>query len=374
MHLVSAKTVELIAEFNSEHVNATAVSFTQTGNGRVEISREKIEMGKGDKLSIHEFPVKYNGVTSEMCSTENVGGMVHELSFKGSNYSVVNGSELQLTGPNSIFGHSLVFKDKNGNVACATIKSNVSSTKTLVGVFRAQSPGIAGTIVLRQAADEPSSVTAVDIDLMLVDARSEPLTGLSLAVYKTASSGETEGSCEGVEELFNPLGKTSCDKRKHSTCPIGDLSAKLGQLDVPLPAKGNPRSFYIDTNLPLSGKNSVSGRSLVILSRGTPLICAKIQEFQEMAAEVTLKDDKGLIGRIGFIQGSPYEPVVVNVSLSAEPHGINVYEHASADVSCDVKELGKKEMSVIKGESLPVLSECILGVCLVNPLNDNTPP
>jgi hypothetical protein len=105
---------------------------------------------------------------------------------------------------------------------------------------------------------------------------------------------------------------------------IGDLSGKLGQLEIPLPGKGKPHKFYIDTNLPLSGKNSVTGRSLVILSNGKPFICTRIQEYQKMAAEVKL-DKQGLIG---FTQESLYEPVVVNVSLSGGYDGITVNEQA----------------------------------------------
>lgn len=323
----NAQNIELVARFSTPSANGT-VSFVQAGGDSVTISLKELRFPPDAKFRIHEFPVKYEGPISYICKNESIGGVYNpkncetasercvvgdlsgRLNFDSSD--VVSDTNISLSGQDSIFGRSLAIYEKNGNViACATINVQ-STTKAVVGIFQAISPGIAGTIVLRQSAENPDSDTAVDIRLMLVDARSEPLKGLSLAVYELASTSESDGSCEGVKKIFNPLGKTSCDRRKHSTCMIGDLSGKMGQLDIPLPGKGTPRRFYIDTNLPLSGKNSVAGRSLVIGSNGKPLICAIIRDYQEMEAELKLEND----GKIEFTQGSLYEPVMVNVSLS----------------------------------------------------------
>ena len=344
VYSIHAKTAYLVAEFNNQNFNGS-VLFNQTDDV-IEISLENGSLPRGANLSIHKFPVKYQGPMSEICKPESIVGIFPDFSRR---FNI--SSNISLLGQKSIFGRSLAIHDQSNNVvACATIKSK-SSTKTVVGVFQAVSPGIAGTIVLRQAVDKPESDTAVDINLMLVDARSEPLTGLSLAVYKSASTSNDKGSCEGIEEIFNPLGKTSCDRRKHNTCPIGDLSAKLGLLDIPLPGKDEPHKFHIDTNLPLSGKNSVVGRTLVILSNGQPLICAKIQEYQKMVSEVAFNGDQGLSGVIGFTQESMYEPVVVNVSLTGGYDRITVYEHVpqNLDIDCDINKL-RSPLAVIGGK------------------------
>ena len=344
---VKSIQTELVAEFKSQNASGYVI-FKESGK-TVNISLMG-SIPSGSNLTIHYFPVKYQGPMNEICKTQIIGGIFYDLPGKFNGFRAVNVSHITLSGQKSIFGRSLAIRDNSNNIiACATIKHKSSSTKTVVGVFQAVSPGIAGTIVLRQAVNSPQSVTAVDINLMLVDARSEPLNGLSLAVYKSASTSNDEGSCEGIEELFNPLGKTSCDKWRHSTCPIGDLSAKLGPLGVPLPAgKGKPRKFYIDTNLPLSGKNSVAGRSLVILSNGQPLICTKIKEYQQMASEVAFDGDMGLTGMIGFTQESMYEPVMINVSLTGHDE-IDVYEHlhVSPGSSCSITQL---PLAVIKGK------------------------
>lgn len=324
------------------------MSFSKSGEGNVSVSRDIGLQDKKYRFIIHEFPVKYDGPMNEICTTENIGEVYHNLSntlnFHGRN--VVKVANLQLSGQDGIFGRSLAIYVESRVIACATIKSSISATKSLVGVFQAVSPGIAGTIVLRQVADDPNSDTTVDINLMLVDARSEAMTGLSLAVYKTASTSDRDGSCNGVEKMFNPLGKTSCDSRNHGTCPIGDLSVKLGLLEVPLPGKGKQHLLHIDTNLPLSGENSVAGRSLVILSNGQFLICATIQEYQEMKSEVTFGDNGGLSGNIVFTQKSLYEPVVVNGSLSGGFDRISVYEQY--DSSCNSSNLGNLISTKIK--------------------------
>ena len=350
---MNAQTIQLVAEFHSGDVNGTVV-FTQNETGSVEISLEQLHSPSAAKFTIHKFPVKYEGPMGERCSTDSIGDIFGAESCQPNNVhcgnlsgrfdfskKVATVSNIALSGQDSIFGRSLKIVVENVS-ACATIKSK-SATKVVVGVMRAVSPGIAGSIVLQQPGDNPEAATTVDVNLVLVDARSESMKGLSLAVYETASTSNTQGSCEGIGEIFNPLGKTSCDKRSHRTCPIGDLSAKLGSLDVPLPGHAEAHKFYVDTNLPLSGENSVSGRSLVILSNGNPLICAKIQEYQTMAGQVML--DGGIIE---FTQGSLYEPVMVNMSLSVGYSGIAVYDHVSGDSNCN--DDGRK-LTEIKGKT-----------------------
>ena len=347
---IATSEVKLVAEFNSKRVSGK-VSFSHIDSGKVKIFGNLRVQGQYN-MSIREFPVKFIGPSTEVCQSLHLGDIFDprnamKIAKYGSTCTISNHSacavgdlagkygrlngifeksddNLYLSGPESIFGRSLTIQNSTGDIiACATIRS-VSSVKTVVGIFRAVSPGIAGTIVLRQSGANPSSDTSVDIKLVLVDARSESKNGLFLAVHENAATGDKEGSCSSVGEVFNPLAKTSCDKRQPSTCPIGDLSAKLGPIDVPLPESDSSRSFFIDSNLPLSGKDSVVGRSLMISENGQPLMCTTIQEYQEMEAEVRFNGEQGLNGIIGLKQVSMYEPAVVNMSVS----GINgIYEH-----------------------------------------------
>lgn len=362
---IATSEVELVAEFNSKRVlGKVHFSRIPVHSGKVKIFGNLRVQGQYS-MHIREFPVKFIGPSTEVCQplhlgnifdprnamkiakyestcTKNhsacaVGDLAGKFGSQTSKFEMSDG-DLHLSGPESIFGRSLTIRNSTGNIiACATIRS-VSSVKTVVGIFRAVSPGIAGTIVLRQSGANPSSDTSVDINLVLVDARSESKNGLFLAVHENAVTGDKEGSCSSVGEVFNPLAKTSCDKRKPSTCPIGDLSAKLGSIDIPLPESGPSRTFFIDSNLPLSGKDSVVGRSLMISENGQPLMCTTIQEYQEVEAEVRFNGEQGLNGIIGLKQVSMYEPAVVNMSIS----GINgIYEHQlPAGPSCLISKPG----------------------------------
>ncbi|XP_046856155.1 uncharacterized protein LOC124449260 [Xenia sp. Carnegie-2017] len=311
--------MQLVAEFNGRKIRGS-ILFTQEDMENVTISFKDLTISPGSKIAIHKFPMKYVGLPNESCSTNNIGDIFYPENCP-ENISrcyfddLSKNPKVMVSGKNSIFGRSIAIHDKNDNIlACSTIKSKKSHSLFLVGVFQSTLNGIAGTIVLGQPASNPAADTMVDINLQLVDPRSEPLTGLSFGVYVSTTSSTVEGSCKGLKNMFNPFGKTSCDQRRHSTCAIGDLSGKLGYLDVPLPGGKNQYQFFIDSNLPLSGENSVMGNSLVIMQNGQLLICAKLQQFQEMITEVTL----GEAGIVRFNQGSFYSPPTVNVSLGNE--------------------------------------------------------
>jgi hypothetical protein len=72
-----------------------------------------------------------------------------------------------------------------------------------------------------------------------------------------------------------------------STCEVGDLSGKHGSLTLSGAITGG-KAFYTDVNLPLSGANSVSARSIVVhaASSGGPRIgCGSLVELKYCALE-----------------------------------------------------------------------------------------
>lgn len=79
-----------------------------------------------------------------------------------------------------------------------------------------------------------------------------------------------------------------CDSGSNLACRLGDLSGRLGHLSIAGSRKNYQmisRKIFTDGNLPLSGGNSIIGKSLVIyddygpLARGDRLACSKCVLF-----------------------------------------------------------------------------------------------
>lgn len=74
----------------------------------------------------------------------------------------------------------------------------------------------------------------------------------------------------------------TCSKEHADSCPLGDLTNRIGSIKIAGNKKERflTRSMNTDTNLPLSGYNSIFGKSLVIYddfgpkARGERLACS----------------------------------------------------------------------------------------------------
>lgn len=75
---------------------------------------------------------------------------------------------------------------------------------------------------------------------------------------------------------------STCSKEYASSCRLGDLTNRIGTLTIAGSKKERfvTRAIYTDTALPLSGHNSIFGKSLVIYddfgpkARGERLACS----------------------------------------------------------------------------------------------------
>ena len=72
----------------------------------------------------------------------------------------------------------------------------------------------------------------------------------------------------------------------------------------------------MDVNLPLSGLNSVVGKTLQLLAPGdvTPRACAVIRAYIERAGVATF-DQSGVVGSVTLTQLSPSDPTLTHVQL-----------------------------------------------------------
>lgn len=176
-------------------------------------------------------------------------------------------SQLSLFGPSSVVGRSVVihYNDAdNGNPrwVCANIgypREVTTVVTTFVGT-------VEGTITLKQMKDEPTSETSILVDLKYADGSAPPTVGHGWHVHETPVSGD----CSSTGGHYDPadvtgMGNYNCDgstlAMAESTCEVGDLANKHGQLEL---SAGGGKVFFTDWNLPLSGESSVASRSIVV--------------------------------------------------------------------------------------------------------------
>jgi Cu/Zn superoxide dismutase len=119
-------------------------------------------------------------------------------------------------------------------------------------------------------------------------------------------------SAASVGGHFNPKGVTgTCNPAQPETCEYGDLSGKFGEL-TGLPSV--VAKEYTSATLPLSGADSIVGRSIVIHrddATGSRWVCANIV----MRAEASFSMG-GVAGTIVFTQANSAQRTQVQLSLS----------------------------------------------------------
>ncbi|XP_022094378.1 uncharacterized protein LOC110981268 [Acanthaster planci] len=277
--------------------------------------------------TVHERPNLYD--QRPPCNEIFTGGVLasggdltaaHGQLTGGTNVMAEFGNDqLRLMGTNSLSGRSLVLEDtSSGAVICANILDFDTDVVTAVAKF--MSP-FAGTVTFRQRQDDPSALTSILVDLYDVLG---PLEAVSYrwgihSVEEYNKNMDLEQRCSNtMPAIFNPTGAdaSSCQSDEHSTCPIGGLSGKFGDVTVN-PVSSSRTRYYIDTNLPLGQDgNSVLGKNLVFAdSSGTFIACSPIQVLpsKTVSAEISVS---GVNGSLEFRQRSPYDATHISVNLA----------------------------------------------------------
>ena len=277
----------------------------------------------------------------EACAVGDLGKMLGGITASNAEMNHTNQNLVIPTrGPHSIMGRTLVLYSGGTPKACALIRPNQHMITTAVAVFKAP---VAGFIYLRQA--NQNSDTSIFVDLFYVnDAQSSTqfTWQINQGVVDVDSSDETT-YCKTLGERFNPTNSNgeNCNQTMHDNCPIGDLSSKHGYVTVSLatPTQSQSKVAFTDTNLPLSGANSVIGETIVLFSvsdPGKPIACAKIMTVKQKEFEVSFEAqvNDGVSGIIKFTQASPFDPTtsVFNLSgLAEKAEGYHIHAYPSPE-------------------------------------------
>ena len=338
------------------------VIFTQPhGNGSTSIMVNLTGINETLTWSIQQLPMIYNGNAAMTCSASAVGALFDPMmAMKSGDYnstcSLSNETRFEacaigdltglfgsldanttqqnytspnlmipIKGPYSIMGRTLALYSGNTPKACALIIP-IQPMLTAVADFRAP---VAGFVYLRQVHEK--SDTTVFANLFYVnDAELQKLFQWQI---------QTSATCENLGEIFNPdsTDGKNCSQKRQGNCSIGDLTSKHGNVTVSMAtmSQSKTKAAFTDTNLPLTGANSVIGKSIVLFSSSdpqTPFACAKIMKVKPRVLKASFKPSvhDGVSGYFKITQSSPFDPSITEIDLTGlkkESQGYHVHNY-----------------------------------------------
>ncbi|XP_076458493.1 uncharacterized protein LOC143292195 [Babylonia areolata] len=263
-----------MARFSARGVKAT-ITFKQNGTGEtVQVIRDGAVFWETPNITwrLHALPVQYD--VKDRCR------------------SIV------------------IFTSHNDTISCANVERTGRYVTARADFRRA---GILGTIILRQDVTSENALTRLFSDLYSRDPGGE---GGRMLEWVTVDGDD---GCSVSLPPYDPKHAVGvCSEETPESCAVGNMTGKFGRIAVGH-AKGTRRWTRVDLNLPLSGVNSVIGKTVQLFGsddpgRAKPMACATITKFAPRTGVATF-DQRGVSGDITLTQASPLDPTVTKVAL-----------------------------------------------------------
>lgn len=199
---------------------------------------------------------------------------------------------LPLYGKNSVMHRNLLLSE---NIGCGPLlpytsdKKNILPMQTVEILYRYP---IVGRILMRQPKEQPWEETVILFEYMTWADGNIPIDTYDhrWGIHENPPGKDFynwTGRCLSAGATFNPYRldtkPTDCKESQSEMCRLGDLGSRLGLLTVAgskFNASRLSRKMFIDDNVPLMGRGSVIGKSLVIFhdhgpeARGERLACS----------------------------------------------------------------------------------------------------
>lgn len=201
---------------------------------------------------------------------------------------------LPLYSKNSVMHRNLVLQD---NIGCGPLLPYTSDKKTILPMETVEilyRYPIVGRVLLRQPKDQPWEDTVIIFEYMILADGNTPVDSYDhrWGIHENPPGRDFynwTGRCLSAGATYNPYHldtkSTDCKESQSELCRLGDLGSRLGLLTI-AGSKFNSsrlsRKMFIDDNVPLIGRTSVIGKSLVIFAdhgpkaRGERLACAML--------------------------------------------------------------------------------------------------
>ncbi|XP_071538692.1 LOW QUALITY PROTEIN: uncharacterized protein [Panulirus ornatus] len=249
--------------------------------------------------------------------------------------ATVTDHNLPLLGPRSVMSRSLVIHKTSGDRwICSNLRPTVPQMHAVV-TFRYP---LVGEIVFEQDADDYLADTQVLVSYMVYSDGSKNTQGDHRWHIHDHVPGKDFYNwtmrCVSAGDRYNPYKVSSeesvyrsCSEDVSSRCLVGDLATRHGRLKVSGTVRGvaATQSIITDTNLPLSGPNTILGHSVVIHDdhapkhRGDRMACSGIyRRFRHKGVASKWHATRGagnVEGKVEFIQESEYDLTNSEVDL-----------------------------------------------------------
>ncbi|XP_034454481.1 uncharacterized protein cusr isoform X2 [Hippoglossus hippoglossus] len=257
---------------------------------------------------VHILPIKPG--SAQPCSNANIMGHFNPLAWNVSNsptpgtgtmdqyevgdisgkFGMLNGlsqsealyedPDVQLTGPYSILGRSLVVHYANGSrMRCADISAERDTEGEWTTAKAVFNGAVTGTVRLRQQMFPDGSSSDITLDVTLQSSRRD-MTVASLFI----TSHRSGSKCSDVGDTYNPFNMTSVDSRcsleNPLSCVVGDISARQG------PVRLTESQLFTDSIIQLHGDNTAVHRSLVLKSGDSIIACTDILPESPAAEQI----------------------------------------------------------------------------------------
>nr|CAH7717996.1 unnamed protein product [Callosobruchus chinensis] len=244
-------------------------------------------------------PRAYQG-TPDQYEMGDLSGKFGSLDNRTAYNTYYNDTLLTLFGPRSVLGRSIVIHKKDTRRwACSTIERGYSPSEArelrAIASFHNPNGHAFGYMKMRQLIynDGSASDTTIEVKLRHPGKNDRNVTrDHNWAIYVNpvgvdATVKTLNTRCVAGGYVWNPyftqladplndeLYRQECGPENPLRCHVGDLSARLGTIDI-----GVQRKVFTDANFPLEGEVSAVGRSIVIMTPnrgGQRYACANIE-------------------------------------------------------------------------------------------------
>lgn len=281
---------------------------------------------------IYEFPINYE--SPDYCNSRMLGrkpminlvNLFGDLILPGESKEFTTES-IPMSGPQSIWGRSLVLEGPSRSRICGTI---VPSKEFKTWEARFTSP-IAGSVWFTSLSGGEEEHIETRILSNLYHVQNGKSSGHPWQIFITdiLTSVRKRNTCDFLQILYDPENRDGlgCSKDSPQKCKEGDLTSKFGAVRVGQRESIFTKSSYTDSSLMLPESEGPRSVYLVIYDEeheGSFLSCARMRLIRPKEAEAAFSH-KGILGSIKFRQNSPFQPVHSSVDLKGLNFTVNGY-------------------------------------------------